>query len=184
VEITEGEIRGLPLLAFEGDLDHSSKQAVREAVEDILRGAYPPKSLLLDLTDCPYLDSAGLGVLLSALRELPTDGWLGLIGVSPSIKRMLTYAGLLDIERVRFFVSPRTAAPPGPRPGAARIQASRGRMGAMGARTAALTGASPAAATPFREPTRVPALRPHRCCCTLAPPNSRESRCSRKVQSA
>jgi anti-anti-sigma factor len=106
VEITEGEIRGLPLLVIEGELDHSSKQAVRDAMEDILRGAYPPQSLLLDLTDCPYLDSAGLGVILYALRDLPAEGWLGLIGVSADVKRILTYAGLLDIERVRFFVSP------------------------------------------------------------------------------
>jgi anti-anti-sigma factor len=110
VEISEGEIRGFPLLVFEGDLDHASKQAVRDAIEDILRGAYPPRNLLLDLSECPYLDSAGLGVLLSALRQLPADGWLGLIGVSPATKRILTYAGLLDIERVRFFVSPGDAA--------------------------------------------------------------------------
>ena len=69
MEITEGEIQGFPLLALEGDLDHSSKQAVRGAVEDILRGAYPPQNLFLDLTECPYLDSAGLGVLLTALRR-------------------------------------------------------------------------------------------------------------------
>ena len=110
MEITEGEIRGFPLLVIDGELDHASKQVVREAVEDILHGAYPPQNLLLDLTDCGYLDSAGLGVLLSALRELPTDGWLGIIGATAGVKRILTYAGLLDIERVRFFKSPGDAA--------------------------------------------------------------------------
>ena len=105
MRMTEGTIRGLPLIAIKGDLDHSSKQIVREAVDDLMFGAVPPQSLLFDLTDCPYLDSGGLGVLLSALRQLPATGWLGLVGVSPGIKRVLTYSGLLDIERVRFFPS-------------------------------------------------------------------------------
>lgn len=105
MNITESEIHGLPLLSIEGELDHSSKQELREAVDAIVRGAFPPQNLLMDLTDCVYLDSAGLGVLFSALRALPDDGWLGLIGVAPEIKRVLTYAGLLDVERVRFFTS-------------------------------------------------------------------------------
>lgn len=103
--ITESAIHGLPLLVIEGELDHASKQELREAVDSVVRGAFPPQSLLLDLTDCGYMDSAGLGVLFSALRSLPEDGWLGLIGVAPEIKRVLTYAGLLDIERVRFYSS-------------------------------------------------------------------------------
>jgi anti-anti-sigma factor len=110
LKITEGEIHGFPLLVIEGDLDHESKKAAHQAVDDILRGAYPPQNLLLDLTDCAYLDSGGLGVLLTALRELPADGWLGIIGVSDGTKRVLTYAGLLDVERVRFFSSPGDAA--------------------------------------------------------------------------
>ncbi len=105
MRMTEGSIRGFPLIAIKGDLDHSSKQTVREAVDDLMYGAFPPQSLLFDLTACPYVDSGGLGVLLSALRQLPASGWLGLIGVSPGIKRVLTYSGLLDVERVRFFPS-------------------------------------------------------------------------------
>jgi anti-anti-sigma factor len=126
MKITEGEIRGLPLLVVDGDLDHSTSADIRDAVDAILRGAYPPQNLLIDLTDCAYLDSGGLGVLFTALRELPPGGWLGLIGVSPELKRILTYAGLLDIERLRFFSSPGDAAaslarepllPLGPDPG-------------------------------------------------------------------
>ncbi len=110
MNITESEMHGLPLLSVEGELDHSSKQEFREAVDSIVRGAYPPQNLLIDMTDCAYLDSAGLGVLFSALRGLPDSGWLGLIGVAPEIKRVLTYAGLLDVARVRFFSSMNDAA--------------------------------------------------------------------------
>lgn len=110
MDISESEIHGLPLLVIEGDLDHESKQTAREAVDSILGGAYPPRSVLVDLTECGYLDSGGLGVLFTALRKLPDGGWLGLIGVRPEIKRTLTYAGLLDVERVRFFSSTSDAA--------------------------------------------------------------------------
>lgn len=110
MNISESDIHDFPLLVIEGDLDHESKQQAREAVESILAGAYPPQNILMDLTDCGYVDSGGLGVIFSALRKLPGDGWLGLIGVRPEIKKVLTYAGLLDVERVRFFSSASDAA--------------------------------------------------------------------------
>jgi len=100
----------VPLLAIEGELEHSSKEKVRDAVNAILHGAFPPQSLLVDLSDCTYLDSGGLGVLFSALRALPEEGWLGLIGVTPEVKRILNYAGLLDMQRVHFFSSTTDAA--------------------------------------------------------------------------
>lgn len=110
MNISESDIHDFPLLVIEGDLDHESKQQAREAVDSILTGAYPPQNVLMDLTNCGYVDSGGLGVIFSALRRLPADGWLGLIGVTAEIKKVLTYAGLLDIERVRFFSSASDAA--------------------------------------------------------------------------
>jgi anti-anti-sigma factor len=101
--MNEGTIRGFPLIVIEGELEHSSKQAVRDAVDEVFSGAYPPQYLLFDLSACLFIDSGGLGVFVSALRQLPAGGWLGLIGASAAIKRVLRYAGLLDIERVRFF---------------------------------------------------------------------------------
>lgn len=110
MKISEGEIHGVPLLVIAGEFEHSSKQEVRDAVEGILRGAFPPENLLIDLGECTYLDSGGLGVLFSALRQLPDEGWLGLVGVTPEVKRILTYAGLLDMQRVHFFSSTSEAA--------------------------------------------------------------------------
>ncbi len=110
MNISESDIHDVPLLIIEGELDHSSKQDARDAFDAILRGAFPPQNLLVDLSGCTYLDSGGLGVLFSALRELPDDGWLGLVGVTHEVKRILKYAGVIDMQRVHFFSSTSDAA--------------------------------------------------------------------------
>jgi anti-anti-sigma factor len=110
MNLTESTINGIPLIVVEGDLDHSSKQAALDAVSGILKGPYPPRNLLFDLTDCAFVDSGGLSVLLSVLGQLRPGGWLGLIGVSTGPLRLLTYTGFLDTDNVRFFNSPSDAA--------------------------------------------------------------------------
>ncbi len=110
MKVTESTINGVPLIVVEGDLDHASKQAALDAASGILKGPYPPKNLLVDLTDCAFVDSGGLSVLLSVLGQLPADGWLGLIGVSTGPLRLLTYTGFLESDNVRFFTSPSDAA--------------------------------------------------------------------------
>ena len=110
MNVTEGVIEGIPLIVIEGDLDQSSKQAARDAVDDALRGPFPARSLLMDLTDCTFLDSGGLSVLLSVLGQLTDGGWLGIIGASAGANRVLTFTGFLDNDKVRFFSSPSDAA--------------------------------------------------------------------------
>jgi len=105
MKLTEGRIQGVPVIVIEGDLDHSSKQAVLDSITDIFEGAYPPKNLLIDLTDCAFLDSGGLSILLTTLVRIPTDGWLGIVGASAGTNRVLEYTGFLDREQVRFFSS-------------------------------------------------------------------------------
>jgi anti-anti-sigma factor len=110
MDVVESTIGGVPLIVIDGDLDQSSKQVVRDAVSGVLSGPYPPQNLLFDLTDCTFIDSGGLSVLLSAMGQLPAQGWLGLIGVSSGANRVLTYTGFLDTDKVRFFSSPSDAA--------------------------------------------------------------------------
>ncbi len=110
MNVTEGDIDGIPLVVIEGDLDQSSKQAARDAVNEVLQGPFPSQSLLIDLTDCAFLDSGGLIMLLSVVAQLPADGWLGIIGATAGANRVLTITGFLDQDRVRFFSSASDAA--------------------------------------------------------------------------
>jgi anti-anti-sigma factor len=110
MNMVEGTIGGVPLIVIDGDLDQSSKQAVRDVVNGILSGPFSPQNLLFDLTDCTFIDSGGLSVLLSVLAQLPPRGWLGVIGFSPATSRVLAYTGFLESDKVRFFSSPSDAA--------------------------------------------------------------------------
>ena len=108
MNVVESTIAGVPLVVIDGDLDQSSKQVVRDIVNGILSGPFSPQNMLFDLTDCTFIDSGGLSVLLSVLGQLP--GWLGVIGASPATDRVLAYTGFLESDRVRSFSSPSDAA--------------------------------------------------------------------------
>jgi anti-anti-sigma factor len=103
MNIRESRVEDVPLIAIEGELDQSSKQVVLDAVRDNLTGAFPSQYLLIDLTECSFVDSGGLSVLMTALAQLPDGGWLGIIGASGGPNRVLQYTGFLNHEKVRFF---------------------------------------------------------------------------------
>ncbi len=103
MEIIETSLSGVPLLRVAGDIDHFTSLALDDAVQDALtlHGSH----LLLDLSECPYLDSGGLGVILTALRKLRAKGWLGVIGGSPDLLRLFTISGLATEPEFRVFAT-------------------------------------------------------------------------------
>jgi anti-anti-sigma factor len=87
------ETRTMPLLeirvttplsaATAGDLDGLFEDAV----------ALRPGHLVIDLTDCEYLDATGIGLLLDVHRRVWQDsGRLSLRGMSPRLHRILELA--------------------------------------------------------------------------------------------
>jgi stage II sporulation protein AA (anti-sigma F factor antagonist) len=103
MEIIETSLSGVPLLRVVGDVDHFTSLALDDAVCDALNA--DGSHLLLDLTECPYLDSGGLGVILTALRTLRAKGWLGIIGCSPDLVRLFTISGLTAEPEFRLLAS-------------------------------------------------------------------------------
>ena len=83
MEITRSSLLGVPLLKVVGDIDHFSSLALDDAFQDALSSG--ATHILLDLTECPYLDSGGLGVILTVLRKVRAKGWLGCFGCSPDL---------------------------------------------------------------------------------------------------
>ena len=102
MEITRSSLLGVPLLKVVGDIDHFSSLALDDAFQDALSSG--ATHILLDLTECPYLDSGGLGVILTVLRKVRAKGWLGCFGCSPDLLRLFTIAGLTGDREFRVFV--------------------------------------------------------------------------------
>jgi len=92
MEVLQSCLSGVPLLKVTGEVDHSTAPVLEESVQKALR--VNGRRLLLDLAECPYLDSGGLSILLYALRELRGKGWLGVIAPGPNLLRLFEIVGL------------------------------------------------------------------------------------------
>jgi anti-anti-sigma factor len=101
MELTLTSIGDVPLIEIAGDVDHGNSQALQAAAESALALGGP--SILFGLRDCPYLDSAGVGVLLSVLQRLKAPGWVGVIAPDPNVLRLLEIVGLLSMPAFRIF---------------------------------------------------------------------------------
>jgi anti-anti-sigma factor len=94
---------GRPQLTVAGEIDLGNAQVLARALEELeelegLKEADEPESpaatVLLDLTEVEYLDSAGIGVLFAHAERLE-------IVAPPLLRPVLTYSGLADLAQVR-----------------------------------------------------------------------------------
>lgn len=99
-ETTETEIR----LYLEGELDLSTAPQLRTAVEPFLEQT--DKRLVLNLESLKYIDSTGIGVLISILKNRESqDSEFAVEQVPPKIKRLFDLTGItkfLKVEQVNF----------------------------------------------------------------------------------
>jgi len=101
LEVIPYSFEGIPLLSLAGDFDHASVSAFSEKLEEAL--GEKGSRLLLQMTDCPYIDSGGISCLLSAMRRVRDKGWLGVIAPSPDVLRVLEMVGLTIDPSFRVF---------------------------------------------------------------------------------
>ena len=81
------------VVAVDGELDSSSVGRVREHLHDAL--SVRPERLVVDLTDCPFVDACALTMLLDVHRRAwRSGGVLSLRGCSPRVLRLLSLTGL------------------------------------------------------------------------------------------
>ncbi len=80
------------VVVHEKTIDARNAQAVKTRIQGMLQ---PSMKLVLDLSAVEFLDSSGLGILLSCLRQLTSSGGqMKLTGVSKPVRAIL--------ELVRF----------------------------------------------------------------------------------
>jgi hypothetical protein len=108
MEVIETTWSGVPLLRVTGDVDHFGFLAPDDAAQDVL--PIDERHLIPDLTECPYPDSGGLGVILTVLRQVRTMGWLGVIGCNHDLCCFFAVFALTAEPEFRIFASAQEAA--------------------------------------------------------------------------
>jgi anti-sigma B factor antagonist len=93
LQINSEVISGVPTIYLKGELDSYSAPRVRQLLESMTDLETP--KVLIDISSLEYIDSAGLGVLVAALKKAADhSGTIALIGPAPNVARVLTVTGL------------------------------------------------------------------------------------------
>ena len=100
MDLAEYSLAGLAALKVSGEVDHSNASTLDASMRALRQG---DSGLLLDLTDCAYLDSGGVSVILLAMRDLQGDAWLGVVGADSNLLRLFEIVGLTTLPKFRVF---------------------------------------------------------------------------------
>jgi len=95
----------VPVLAVGGEIDVYSAPELREKLLELSHGDHT--TAVVDLSDVSFVDSTGLGVLVSGLKRFrEAGGDLPLVVTQPQILKVLEITGLSTV----FAVHPTLAA--------------------------------------------------------------------------
>ena len=98
LEITVVRYDGYGLCQPAGELDAYTVAQSREALTDLAGESY----VLVDLSDVPFMDSAGLGALIGGIRRArENDGDVAVACNRPALTRLLHTTGFARIVPVR-----------------------------------------------------------------------------------
>jgi anti-sigma B factor antagonist len=91
----------IPVLRVTGDIDMASAPALAAALEQNTANYRSP--VLLDLTECSFVDSGGLNVLLQTVRQFDLQAWLGVLGANRNLRRIFEIVGLASDDRFQIL---------------------------------------------------------------------------------
>ena len=80
-----------------GSLDSVTSSDLEEFIRDNIEGI---NELILDFKELDYVSSAGLRVLLVALKLMKTKGSIKIINVNESVNEVLTMTGFANIIKI------------------------------------------------------------------------------------
>ncbi len=90
------------LVKVDGDVDVNSVRQLRKSLEDSIEQNKP--HIVLDCEKLNYIDSTGLGVLVSILKKVQQyDGTIRIVALKPYLNKIFEVTGLtgiFDIEVV------------------------------------------------------------------------------------
>lgn len=91
--------QGVPVLVVRGEVDLHTAPALRSALYALLdAGRY---TIVIDMGEVPYLDSAALGVLVETVRRSrEKDGAIYLVSMTPFVRRAFDITRLVRIFEI------------------------------------------------------------------------------------
>ena len=89
----------IPVLHLRGEIDLHTCGGFRDKLREVIEKSN--YTILIDLTEVPYLDSAALGVLVDAERRVREhDGRIGLVGATPFVRRAFEITRLVRVFKL------------------------------------------------------------------------------------
>lgn len=84
-----------------GELDQHMAETIRNTIDsEILKAA--PKTLLFDLSEIPFMDSSGIGMLIGRYKLMKRmNGQVEVTGMREPVQRIFRMSGLNQIMKVR-----------------------------------------------------------------------------------
>lgn len=89
--------RGSETIVFQGSLDLATAGELRDAIQE--RRAHEPGEIVVDLTNVGFVDSIGIGLLVTTHSRLQEEGVSLQLIVPPRVKELLRLSGLIDLLR-------------------------------------------------------------------------------------
>lgn len=99
MEIKDKQVDGVTVIALMGSIDAMTAPKITEFIQDqIAKGNI---KLIADMSGVDYTSSAGLRVLLGAIKETRSQsGDLRLAGVQPDVRKILNLSGFTNIIKM------------------------------------------------------------------------------------
>lgn len=91
-QVRSTEEAGKVVVVVEGELDMNTAPLLERELDAAM--ATPDATVLLDLSDCDFIDSTGIALIVRAWQGLESEDRFALCGVGDQVKRVLDITGL------------------------------------------------------------------------------------------
>ncbi|WP_328491982.1 STAS domain-containing protein [Streptomyces sp. NBC_00414] len=93
LSVEHSAIDGIRVVTVRGEIDHTVKDTLSEALLSSDSATYP--RTVVDLSGVTFMDSSGISVFISAYQAVSdTEGWLRIAGAQESVLRILQIVGM------------------------------------------------------------------------------------------
>jgi anti-anti-sigma factor len=102
IKIRPGKV---PVIDVKGDIDHYTAPDLEQQFLEIFKQG--SKSVVFDFSEVPYIDSAGVAVLILAIRKAEQEGGrIGLVTTNRDVLRILEIVGITgQLKNFHIFSS-------------------------------------------------------------------------------